>query len=261
MKRIAFVVCLIGSVMVAFAQGETTGDKMYWFRGGNIKFGKPVAESKKDAPWLNETRFGIEAGSGISNIFSSNLSQKSQPNASAGVFVNGYYGGFLFETGLRWHRRSYELTGFLPQYAPSTTKLELNPQYLELPVMAGTMFRLSDLSKHADVRLGVKLGMYVAVGIAGDGKYYGSGGNTSATDIDNLFKRQSINPGTLEFEPMKRFDVGGKFGVDIYINRWKLGFEYTRGWKDFSSGYDRHLKTKSFDFKIGFVLGYRKSTK
>ncbi len=74
-----------------------------------------------------ELRIGIEAGAGMTRVFSSNLSQPFRINESAGLFLNLNEGGFLFETGLKWHRRNYYLTGFIPQYSPIMISAQLNP--------------------------------------------------------------------------------------------------------------------------------------
>ena len=74
-----------------------------------------------------ELRIGVEAGAGITRVFSSNLSQPFRINESAGLFLNLNEGGFLFETGLKWHRRNYYLTGFIPQYSPIMISAQLNP--------------------------------------------------------------------------------------------------------------------------------------
>ena len=74
-----------------------------------------------------ELRIGIEAGAGMTRVFSSNLSQPFRINESAGLFLNLNEGGFLFETGPKWHRRNYYLTGFIPQYSPIMISAQLNP--------------------------------------------------------------------------------------------------------------------------------------
>lgn len=203
-------------------------------------------------PIAEELRVGVDAGTGMTRVFSSNLSQPFRINESAGVFVNLNEGGFLFETGLKWHRRNYHLTGFIPKYSPTLVSARLNPNYLEIPLMLGGMFKLVDFGK-ADVSAGLKIGMYFACGIGGDGQMLENddSGEMSQYAIDNVFKSSQ------SFNGLKRFDTGGKVGMDIYIKRWKIGFEYTRGWIDMSNSFDRHVKTKSFDFTIGYVFGYR----
>ena len=199
-----------------------------------------------------ELRIGVEAGAGITRVFSSNLSQPFRINESAGLFLNLNEGGFLFETGLKWHRRNYHLTGFIPQYSRTMVSAQLNPNYLEIPLMAGGMLKLADSNK-ADIRIGLKIGMYFACGISGNGSILSkdNSGNKTLSDVDNIFKKSH------NFDPLKRFDTGGKAGIDLYINRWKIGFEYTRGWIDINKSFDRHVKTKSFDFTIGYTFGYR----
>ncbi len=257
MRKVAFYLMLLLPLLM-MAQGSGSG--FCWFKGGQVKFVRDTVAFKemlsRDDNTQYEVRLGLEAGVGMSRIFSSNLSQPRRLNESAGFYINTTVDAVLFETGLKWHRRNYRLTGFLPSYAPGTSKLELNPQYLEIPVMVGPMFALLD-AKRSDVRLALKLGMYFAVGIGGNGTYYGMGDLSKPTTIDDVFRRQSLYSDQLSFDPLKRFDIGGKFGADIYINRWKIGFEYTRGWKDLNGMYDRHLKTKSFDFTVGFTFGYK----
>lgn len=252
-SKIKFIITLAIIPFAAYSQDAQQGSgTIEWLRDKTrIEWRDNTGNTDKKYV-AEELRIGVEAGAGMTRVFSSNLSQPFRINESAGLFVNMNEGGFLFETGLKWHRRNYYLTGFIPQYLPIVVSAQLNPNYLEIPLMAGSMLKLADFNK-VDIRLGLKIGMYFACGISGDGSILSkdNSGNQSLSDIDNIFKSGR------NFDPLKRFDTGGKAGIDIYINRWKIGFEYTRGWIDINKSFDRHVKTKSFDFTIGYTFGYQ----
>lgn len=203
---------------------------------------------------IDETRIGFDVTGSFNAIASSNLSQGIQPAGSAGFFINRKLGKTLFETGLRYNWRQYELTGFIPQYAPGISQVDLQTNSLELPIMLGRMVQDFGIISPT-VHYVFKFGMYMSVGMFGSGtiRQANADGTFTLVDIDNVYKKQE------GFDPLRRFDIGGRVAVEVYVaNRWKIGLSYTRGWLDIQPTLDRHMKTKSFDISVGYVFKYKR---
>ncbi len=167
-------------------------------------------------------RYGIAVGAGMNSIATSNLSQKLQLNVSAGAYTSWTVSSAVIETGLWWNRRDYNLTGFIPQYS-DMTRLKTHLNFIEIPLKLGWEIYLSDFKKQS-VSLTPSIGMY---------------GACAVDDSMNGFRR---------------FDIGGTLGLQLNVNRWSYRFDYRHGWRDINTRIDRHIKTRSFDFSIGYAF-------
>lgn len=193
----------------------------------------------------DRTTFRIEAAGSMNRLAASNLSQPVKPEGSLGLYVNRNLLWSLWETGLKWNWRQYDMTGFIPQYAPGMTKFTASANTLEIPLTFGFLMEESKNIKYV-----VKAGMYFEFGLFGNGTQYTSNedGTETAVKISNIYKSQ------LNFNPFQRFDVGGRLGIDIYLNKWKVGFEYTHGWRDIQTNWDRHIKNKNLTLSVGYFF-------
>lgn len=86
--------------------------------------------------------------------------------------------------------------------------------YLELPVMAGYKFGITDR-----VRLSACAGPYVAYGLSGKSEI---GGEPAITGIDNIFSDGMY----------KRFDYGVKVYVGVDCSNWQFGLSYGHSLQD-----------------------------
>lgn len=95
-----------------------------------------------DLPMLPDMmRIRLEVSGGINALDASNVYQPIKPEGSFGILINRNVSWSLWETGLRWNWRQYNLKGFIPQYAPETTKLETFTNTLEIPFTIGALLR------------------------------------------------------------------------------------------------------------------------
>ncbi len=190
-------------------------------------------------------RVRLEVCGGINALDASNVYQPIKPEGSFGILINRNVSWSLWETGLRWNWRQYNLKGFIPQYAPETTKLETFTNTLEIPLTIGALLR-----ENNNIQYALKMGIYLEAGLFGNGTLYKTDktGAVIQQKIDNVYKD------LLNFTPFQRFDIGGRLGIDIYVKDWKFGFEYTHGWRDIHTGYDRHIKNKNFNLSVGYII-------
>ncbi len=222
---------------------------------GTITAQKEADKSVRNYYDYNYLRIGVDAGVGLNSVSASNVQQPLQLNQSAGVYINYCGAGFiLVESGLRWNRRQFNLNNFNSEYTKTVNRLDVSVNNLEVPILLGGLIKINRDRSKPDIRLAVKLGMYFAVGLNGSGSLYGTNdaGGAFESHIDNVFENQKMEYG--DYDKFKRFDMGGKIGFDVYFDRFKIGFMYTRGWLDMNKTYDRHIKTKSFDFTVGYTF-------
>ncbi len=170
-------------------------------------------------------RTGITFGYGLNSVSASNVHQSLQSNFGAGWYINWMCGSLFFETGLNWQNREYDLKGFIPQYT-SIESLHKRLNYIDIPIKLGIAIGMADFGfPRRAVILIPNVGMYGAC----------------------LANRHT--------DGFRRMDLGGTIGFELYVKRFRFGFSYKRGWIDTNTHIDRHIKTKSFDFTIGYTFG------
>lgn len=172
----------------------------------------------------NSTYYGVQGNIGINSISASNLTQHNKPDFGGGFYISHMRGSLLMETGVNWTTRKLDLTGFIPQYT-DIISLNKSLNYIDVPLKLGLAVKFfnRDTQKVSAI-IAPHVGMYVGCLVN-----------------DRL-------------DGFRRWDVGGKVGIDFYIRRIRIGFDYTRGWVDINKHIDRHVKTKSFDFSIGWTF-------
>lgn len=190
-------------------------------------------------------RLRIEAGGSINALAGSNVHQPPRPEGNFGIMISRDLSWSFWETGLRWNWRQYNMEGFIPLYAGDITRLDAFANTFEIPFTAGIL-----LYENKSIQYVLKAGIYLETGLFGSGTLYStdSNGKPVQTEISNIYGSNR------EFEPFRRFDVGGRLGFDVYVKNWKFGFEYTTGWRDIHTGYDRHIKNKNFSVSVGYVI-------
>lgn len=190
-------------------------------------------------------RLRLEAGGSINALAGSNVHQPARPEGNFGIMISRDLSWSFWETGLRWNWRQYNMKGFIPQYAEGVTRLDAFANTIEIPFMAGIL-----LFENKSIQYVLKAGIYLETGLFSRGTLYSTDadGKPAQTDIGNIYRSD------MGFESFRRFDVGGRLGIDVYIKDWKFGFEYTHGWRDIHTGYDRHIKNKNFSISVGYVI-------
>ena len=171
------------------------------------------------------TYYGVQGNIGVNSISASNLTQHNKPDFGGGFYISHMRGSVLMETGINWNTRRLDLTGFIPQYT-DITSLKKSLNYIEVPLKLGMAIKFFNIDRQrVSAIIAPHVGMYVGC---------------------------MVND---KCDGFRRWDVGGKIGLDFYYRRLKIGFDYTRGWVDINKNIDRHVKTKSFDFSIGWTFG------
>lgn len=169
------------------------------------------------------TRYGVSIGSGMNSVAAANVSQRLQANASAGVYAQWSSWLLSMESGLLWHYRSFDLTGMNPLYT-SVRRAKTSLNYLEVPLKFGVRLMLTFTADKPKIYVTPHFGLYAACAV------------------------------DRHTDGFRRFDFGGKLGLSVEVDRWRFNFDYTRGWVDINRRIDRHVKTKSFDFAVGYAF-------
>jgi len=134
------------------------------------------------------------------------------------------------------------------KYDETLEKTSLNPQYLELPVMAAYKFHLTD-----NMKLAISAGPYVAYAIGGKFKddIYASGTTTSVEknifgDMNNFTNRALTD---------NRLDYGIGAGVTVEMEHFMVGLNASSGMKKILKDYSRFKDAKNVCYSL--TVGYK----
>lgn len=171
------------------------------------------------------TYYGVQGNIGINSVSASSLTQHNKPDFGGGLYISHMRGSLLMETGINWNTRLLDLTGLDPA-TTGVISLKKSLSYMDVPLKLGVAVKFynRDTQKVSAI-IAPHIGLYGACLVS-----------------NNL-------------DGFRRWDLGGKVGIDFYYKRLKFGFDYTHGWVDINKHIDRHIKTQSFDFSIGWTFG------
>lgn len=197
---------------------------------------------------------GADFGAAFNHMSTKNLSlRKGHWGFTGGITGNyTFNNNIVCETGLRFvNKGSDQLKGFdenLKKFISTMTLEKLH--YLEIPIMVGYRFKLSDI-----VSITPKIGGYYAFGLDGKG-YIENADNTFGSMIfpfeDNTFTMGDGSVGT--YKALERHDGGFLVGADIQIGQAVCRIAYGRSLSPIENKYDSGNRHQTLSLSLGYYL-------
>ncbi|MBO4804664.1 MAG: PorT family protein [Paludibacteraceae bacterium] len=203
------------------------------------------------APTPNRFGFGVRMGFGLSTLSGEGYFDDTDPIFNLNVGAAVMYGlspKVDLETGLYYTKK-----GFYAE-PPLDYEVTCNLYYLEIPVMVGYKWEVSD-----PLKINFMAGPYVAYGVNGKTKaklgletYEPTGNNESEkTESGNNESEKTINTDSFE-DGFNRFDSGVKASINFTIKKdFLLGVTYEHGFANVSD-----TKDDAFNRTVALTLGF-----
>lgn len=170
----------------------------------------------------DDAKYTIKAGAGASSIVGADADTNMK---------------FAFKVGASYDLSLSENFSIIPGlelafkgYGSDIYSKDVNMGYLEVPIFAAYKFPLTD-----NMKLAVKAGPYVAVGLFGSELEFG---NMKFGIFDSEYG-------------YSRFDVGAIGGVSLEFEKFMVGVEYSRSLKKLDSDFSQYNQA------FGAVFGYK----
>ncbi|MGL5635521.1 MAG: hypothetical protein ACRDD0_01420 [Bacteroidales bacterium] len=209
---------------------------------------------------LTKSRWNIGAdiGAAFNQMTTKDLSlKKGHWGITAGLTANYTFKNNIYcESGVRLtDKGSDELTGFDPQLKPFIASLTLNRlKYLEIPVMAGCRFKLSNA-----ISIIPKVGAFYAIGLNSWG-FIENAYNSFGGRIDPFSEtRFTLGDGSMHtFHPYERVDSGFLLGADITFGQAVCRVTYGKSFSPIANSYDSSNKHQTLSVSLGYYLFKKK---
>ncbi|MGL5689242.1 MAG: outer membrane beta-barrel protein [Bacteroidales bacterium] len=209
-------------------------------------------------PTKSRWNIGADIGTAFNHMATKDLSlKKGHWGITAGLTANYTFKNNIYcESGIRLtDKGSDELTGFDPQLKPFVVSLTLNRlKYLEIPVMAGYRFKLSNA-----ISIIPKVGAYYAIGLNGWG-FIKNAGHSFGGRIDPFKDNPFIlgDGSKYTFLPYERVDGGFLLGADISFGQAVCRVTYGKSFSPIANSYDSSNKHQTLSVSLGYYLFKKK---
>lgn len=266
------LVCILGTSFIpCYAENnvssnkkseETLNQDASLLNGPKRRSHKKKGRGRRGQREQKQFRVGIELGGNMSSIKGSDDYKTFMTESMGKAYVAssgyGFQGGIyidyninemiFLEGGLYAMQRPYKETSDVSDsigsvlYVKSTEKT-YNPMYLQMPILFGLNFSLSD-----NFLINIKAGPYLAYGILGDAKF-----NQSTTMGGTQL--QSVTVTSKYFDSYEGFDFGLRAGAGIEFSQFTLGFFMDYGLLNTLKVAIGNVSAKNFS--LGLNIGYK----
>lgn len=179
--------------------------------------------------------FGIRAGVNISSLSYSTSAEddyapdlKSKTGFNVGVIADwNVAGNFYVQPGIYFTTRGAKSEMFDAEYEASD-KLEVNMNYLQIPILASYRFPVSN-----SIKIDINAGPYFSYGMGGKFKNEWSYSGETEKIEGKVFDKSSEDKTGGD---LKRFDAGLRFGAGVQIQNFYIGVNYDLGLSNIADG-------------------------
>lgn len=127
--------------------------------------------------------------------------------------------------------------------SPGKANITLNPMYIQVPIVIGYGFNVSD-----NFKIYANVGPYIAYGIGGKA-------TTEISGTNSVFDGETSED--FFTTDVSKFDFGARLGLGIELNKkFIIGFDYDLGLLNMNTG-DNSSDYSLKNYTMGLTLGYR----